>query len=407
MERVFRSRLARAGLAGLLLLCGAWGFSPYILGNVGEAYVNADLKRITTPVAGVLGPDAPAGGSYVDKDRLVTLVTARAPDRTALGELERQTAAAEATVELMQSQVQELDRADRAFGARSAAYRTATLADLAGAHERGQADLASCEAHRRADEDRAARIRPLVAEGYATVISLRAAEETVEADRQACLSAAASLRSLEARIQAARQGVYIDNGSGDTPFAEQQRSQLLLQRQQRMDELIRAQAALGDLQRQEAVERRRYDSLARFTTVLPAGHIVWNLQARPGSAVSDGQTLMELADCSNRYVMVTLPARRIETLSVGGQAQVRLVGSSQWLQGRIRRIVGGGARQDEQLLTAAPPKSDGKDFVVEVSLENGPAPDPRRSCDIGRQAEVRFGQPMIRPLALLGAGARS
>src|SRR6185437_1960028 len=98
--------------------------------------------------------------------------------------------------------------------------------------------------------------------------------------------------------------------------AEQQRSQMLLQRQERMDELIKAEAALGDLQHQEEAERRRFDSLARFSAVLPAGHIVWNVQARPGSAVADGQTLMELADCGSRYVMVALPARRIEALSV-------------------------------------------------------------------------------------------
>jgi hypothetical protein len=107
--------------------------------------------------------------------------------------------------------------------------------------------------------------------------------------------------------------------------------------------------------------------------------------------VVEGQTLMTVADCRNRFVVVELPARKIEHLSVGDTARVRLLGSDRWQDGRVRRITGGAARQDMRLFAAEMPRPGTQSFTVEVSLPSSALTDQRRSCDIGRPADVRFG----------------
>lgn len=100
---------------------------------------------------------------------------------------------------------------------------------------------------------------------------------------------------------------------------------------------------------------------------------------------------MTLADCRSRFVVVELPARRIETIRVGDPARVRLLGSPRWQDGHVRRITGGAARQDTRLFAAEMPRPGPRTFTVEVALPEADAPDQRRSCDIGRPADVRFG----------------
>jgi hypothetical protein len=42
------------------------------------------------------------------------------------------------------------------------------------------------------------------------------------------------------------------------------------------------------------------DNLEHFDMNLPAGYLVWSVQASPGSAIVEGQTILELANCRNR-----------------------------------------------------------------------------------------------------------
>src|SRR5690349_12085400 len=113
MEKLYRSPVARGALAAALLAFGIWGFAPYVLHDVGtSAFVNAELTRVATPVAGVLTGRLPQEGDYLAKDERLRLVTARTPDRSRLDEIERQTALAEAGVSLVESQLGEIQHED-------------------------------------------------------------------------------------------------------------------------------------------------------------------------------------------------------------------------------------------------------------------------------------------------------
>lgn len=403
MEGLFRSRLARAGLAALLVVVGIWGFAPYVLHDVGtSAYVNAELYRVTTPVAGVLTDRLPQEGAYLTKDQRLQLVTARTPDRSRLDALEQQTALAAASVSLVQAQLAEIAGEDSTLGQRSAIFKTEMLRRLEGHSREAQAQLAACRSRQGEQEEKLVRSQRLAEQGFISKAGLRSAEDAAESARQNCEAARAALDGVAVDSEAARRGVFLSDGSNDAPYAEQQRGRLMLRRQELMSELVRGQSALSQLRSQLSQETGRYARAVNYDAVLPARHLVWNVAARSGSDVGEGQAIMDLADCRDRFVVVELPAGKIEHLNVGDPARIRLLGGDAWINGRVRRITGGAARQDNRLFAADMPKPGAHSFTVEVSFESlESSADGRRSCDIGRTADVRFGG------QLPGAGSSS
>jgi hypothetical protein len=68
-----------------------------------------------------------------------------------------------------------------------------------------------------------------------------------------------------------------------------------------------------------------------------------------------------------------------------------LIGSNEWVEGRVRQVRGSAARADDRLLAAQVPASGAGNITIEVSLVRGVTPaDGNGFCDIGRMAEVRF-----------------
>jgi hypothetical protein len=130
---------------------------------------------------------------------------------------------------------------------------------------------------------------------------------------------------------------------------------------------------------------------------------VWSVAASPGSTVSEGQTLLDLAVCERRFVVVELPERAFEQIKAGDPASVRLIGSDDWRQGQVLQVRGSAARADDRLLAAQVPRPDPNSIIVEVGLpENETQSDRNNFCNIGRPAEVRFQRASIGFLDGLG-----
>jgi hypothetical protein len=91
---------------------------------------------------------------------------------------------------------------------------------------------------------------------------------------------------------------------------------------------------------------------------------------------------------------VNLAEREFEQIRSGDIADVRLIGSDDWSQGRVRQIIGSAARTDDRLLAAQITRPVANSIVAEVELLPGVSDAERNSfCNIGRMAEVRFQRP--------------
>ena len=86
-----------------------------------------------------------------------------------------------------------------------------------------------------------------------------------------------------------------------------------------------------------------------------------------------------------------LPERDFERIKATELAAVRLVGSDEWREGKVRQVLGSAARTDDRLLAAQVPHPTSSSTTVEVDLLQDRSEAERNSfCNIGRMAEVRF-----------------
>ena len=208
----------------------------------------------------------------------------------------------------------------------------------------------------------------LTESGLASEIRSSEAHATARAASTRCAVAAARGDRIKVELEAARNGVFLRNGISDVPYSQQQRDNLMLRRQELQTQVLQKSARSTQLAADIAAERERIEQLDNYRPALPAGHVVWSTTASPGSAVTEGQTILDLADCEHRFVAVDLPERDFEQIKTGDVAAVRLVGSNEWQEGQVRQIRGSAARADDRLFAAQIPSPGPATITVEVSL---------------------------------------
>lgn len=388
LDGIIRSNRMRLAFATGMAALGLWAFAPYVTSEVGgEAYVNAPLIRMASPIAGIVATDLPPPGTALAAARTARLVTARVIDTGPLAALKGQQAALIAARDLARRQIEEIGTARARLASRSARFGAAAAARLAATTSAANEALAACEAEAAEAVLQRDRIEALAAQRFASFTQrdrLRAAA-TASARRCAMLKDQASALAIE--TQAAGSGLYLAGAAMDAPYGDQQRDRLLLRRQELESIAADAEARLAELAVQIRAEEERLARASAFDALLPAGTVVWSQPAPKGTTVAPGSSLIELADCRRRYVEVTLPERRMEAVLPGERVQVRLIGSDDWLEGKVASAVGAAARRDGAMLAANPDK-EARALSVLVALP--PPASLARRCDVGRLAEVRF-----------------
>ena len=392
LQRLVRSRWARLALAISLIALSAWAFLPYVSYRIASsAFVNAELVRIATPIAGQLTRDLPRKGDLIEHGKALTLVTSPTRDQRHLLHLSSQHAVAKERAALAQKQLAEIVATDADLAKRVEVYRKGMVARLEREHDEAKAERAGCLAEASQRRDVGSRMEQLVKDGTASHIRTAEALALLQATSTRCDMAAAKLERLQVELASARRDVFLRDGANDAPYSQQQRDRLLLRKQELEFKVLEESLQASQIAAEMNEERERVDRLSRFATSLPTHHVVWSVTASPGSMVSEGQALIDLAPCERRFVSVELAERDFEKIKAGGLAFVRLIGGNDWKQARIQQVRGSAARTDDRLLAAQVRRPEPNSITVEVGLpENDLQADRNGFCNIGRLAEVRF-----------------
>jgi multidrug resistance efflux pump len=407
-ERLVRHRFLRVALALMLIGISGWAFLPYVTHRVGvSAFVNSELIRVTAPIPGRLAPTLPRKGDFLTHSTSVMLIEALSPDRRRLLDLERQNTLAKESLELAQRQLREITAIDSELGMRAEAYRLGVIDKLDREAAEAEAEKTGCFAEFRQRREVGSRMEELTRSGLISVVRSAEVLAIQEAASTRCQMADARLSRIRVELESARNGVFLRDGTNDVPYSQQQRDRLVLRRQELETQLLQETSRASQLGAEIAAERDRVERLESYQLALPAGHVVWSTAASPGSAVTEGQTILDLADCDHQFVAVELPERDFEQIKTGDAASVRMIGGDQWRQGQVRQVRGSAARSDDRLFAAQVPGINPGTISVEVSLLSDGSPiDTNNFCGIGRLAEVRFLRSSFGIAAILTKGVR-
>jgi multidrug resistance efflux pump len=393
LQRFVRSRMVRLALAFALIALSAWAFLPYVGYRISSsAFVNAKLVRVTAPIPGRLTRNLPRKGDFIEQPASVTLIEALSRDQRHLLQITSQNTGAKERADLARKQLTEISATDDELAKRAQIYRDGMIARLGHERDESKAEKTGCLAEGRHRRDVGSRMEQLVKSGTASQMRTAEALASQEATSTRCEMADARLQRLQTELVAAQDGVFLRDGANDAPYSQQQRDRLLLRRQELESKVLEDNLQSSQRAAEEITEEReRLAHLSHFDLQLPADHVVWSVAASPGSTVSEGQILLDLADCGHRFVDVELPGREFEQIKAGAPAFVRLIGSDDWKQGEVRQVRGSAARTDDRLLAAQVPRPDPNSITVEVGLtQDNASMDRKNFCNIGRLAEVRF-----------------
>jgi multidrug resistance efflux pump len=385
-------RGVRVSVALLLVGAAAWAFTPYVAYRVSSsAFVNSEISRVRAPIEGYLSSKLPRKGQFIDLATTLTLIKSDSTDRRRLLDLEGQQAAAKDRSELAYKQLADIAALDRELEQRLEVYRGGLIERLELEIKESEAEGAGCLAEVLQRRDIGTRMQGLAKSGATSEIRSAEALAKQEATGALCQMAAARMERLKAELGSLRKGVYLRDASNDVPYTQQQRERLFLRRQELETEARRESARALQLTADIAEERARVERLSQYNFSLPPDHVVWSVPASPGSAVTQGQTVIDFADCDHRFVAVELPEREFESIKPGDAASVRLIGSDIWRQGIVRQVRGSAAHENDRLLAAEVPTPSRGNVTVEVSLpREGATAASSNFCDIGRLADVRF-----------------
>lgn len=128
-------------MALILLGLSAWAFAPYLEYRIApSAFINAELLRLTAPIAGRLTQGLPRKGEFIAQPQKVTLIDSMAPDRRHLLDIERQYAASKDNSELAGKQLDEVMALDAELTKRTELFRAGMVNRLSHEVEEAEAE---------------------------------------------------------------------------------------------------------------------------------------------------------------------------------------------------------------------------------------------------------------------------
>jgi multidrug resistance efflux pump len=321
------------------------------------------------------------------------LIEARLPDRRQILDLNSQLDTANSKAQLARAQLVEIASTDATLTAHLQTFQAGMMNRLKEELNEVAAEKTGCLAEAKLRRDIGNRMGELAKSGLTSQIRSAEATATQEANDTKCEMAGSRFLRLQAELISAQSGIYLRDGINDVPYSQQQRDRLMLRRQELESQVLAETTRAAQIKNQIAAQQHRMEVADHYDLSVPGDHIVWSVAASAGSSVTEGQTVLDLADCGRRFLVVELPERDFEQVKTGDTASIRLVGSDEWRQGRVRQVRGSAARLDDRLLAAQVPHTSGNNIQIEVDIPRRTVtPGQSGLCDIGRLAEVRFNR---------------
>jgi multidrug resistance efflux pump len=223
------------------------------------------------------------------------------------------------------------------------------------------------------------------------------AANVVDRARTTELQRAREVRGLEAQLagqaavlEASRNELTLrNNRSNSDPVVRLQEATIDLEN---AEGDVRTQAfQVSGLEQQVAVARKEWQERSSARLISPRKAVIWQLGAQRGDSVDAMQSVIQMIDCSQRWLTTTVAENDLNRIRLGSRARIELVGSRDRLRGEVVGIRSGIGRT--QLGEEAPtpvPINLARESEVKIRILNDfPAP-PGEFCYVGFTAKVSF-----------------
>ncbi|GEP07672.1 HlyD family efflux transporter periplasmic adaptor subunit [Methylobacterium oxalidis] len=390
----WNSRFARIFVGLSLLVTGILVLLPGLTGHTSlDGTVNARFTVVSAPIEGVVSETPPKVGTALPEDAEVFQINNDRIARTAEAQLEADLGAARERLKALEAQIGQLAALKKELTGRLADYQKASIQSIQQEIVIRQQRISTAQANKASAEADLSRKQTLGATGVVAGSSVEAARAAAIASGNEGTIAKAELERLTQQLDALRRGTFVGEGRNDVPYSQQRTDEVTIQLANVEAQAKTERARVQLLERQLLIERARNDRLSHASVQLPFKGVIWRNNVVGGSNVVVGNELLRLLDCRDLFVDILLDEVDYDEIKPGDPAEVRLLGTSEVIAGKVISVRGSSAAVEEVTLAAMPPKSRGKSARIRVSLEPNPMQtDYENFCHVGRTVQVRFAR---------------
>ncbi|WP_137045073.1 HlyD family efflux transporter periplasmic adaptor subunit [Pseudolabrys sp. FHR47] len=367
--------------------------------------MNARFVVVAAPIEGAVVNSPPKAGTTVSEGEQLLIIQNERVNRSMLSEHQAELRATQAALKaslLRQTGLQSL-RDDMLR--RLAVYRKAMLEntdrEIASQEERiGSSEARGTE--RKSDLERKQSLR---SSGHLSAMELEKSVAGEDVAKHELEGARNELDRLRRKRAAIENDVYIEEGRNDVPYSLQRVDEIDLALKSLLAMRVEQEARIVKFQQQIADEEARTERL-RFASVLSElTGVVWRNFVATGSNVTVGQELVNILDCRDLFVEILVHEVDYDDIYPGRDAEVRLLGRSDSIPGRVAFVRGSRADFEDRILAASLPRTEGKYAKIRIELVPSDLnTDYRNFCQVGRTVHVRFRRrsvPLLRWLRSL------
>ncbi len=130
---------------------------------------------------------------------------------------------------------------------------------------------------------------------------------------------------------------------------------------------------------------------ARASVVLPDSAVIWEVDVQNGMEVTKGDRLLSYIDRSRLMVEVAVDDATLELIRPGHPARIRLFGKTDFIDGKVTRVMGSGGVWHSNLFAANIKRRAFRDGRVLIQIKDDKLyNEVEKFCGVGRTAYAEF-----------------
>ena len=388
---IWNRRSVRITVGILLLVGGVMAILPALTGYTSlDGTVNARISIISAPIDGTVTSTPPKIGTALQAGAELLGIRNDRITRTAEVQMGAELEAAKQRRMAIDDQRAQLTALRQELQTRRHEYQEASVRNLTQEIAIRRQRINSAAAQQQAAEADLTRKQRLGTTGIV-------AEAAVEQARAASITAhegtiaRAELERLSQQLDAVKRGVFVGEGRNDVPYSQQRIDEVTIQLAELQFRERELKARIAQLETQHDEEHARNRDLSYAILRMPFEGVIWRNNVVEGSHVIAGNELVQILDCRDLFVDILVAEVDYDEIYPGRNAQVRLLGRSDAIDGQVMAVRGSAAVTEDVILAAKLPQSRGKDARIRVALPKSSLnTDYANFCQVGRSVQVRF-----------------
>jgi multidrug resistance efflux pump len=385
-------RFVRITVGILLLVGGVLAILPILTGYTSlDGTVNARISIISAPIDGTVTSTPPKIGISLQAGaELLGIRNDRVP-RAAEVQMEAELEAAKERLLGIEEQRAQLTALRQELQARRQEYQQATIQNLTHEIAIRRQRINSAAAQQQAAEADLARKQRLGTTGIVAEVAVEQARAaSITAQNEGNISRA-ELERLTQQLEAVKQGVFVGEGRNDVPYSQQRIDEVTIQLAELQFRERDLKGRIAQLDTQHEEEHAHNRDMGFAVLRMPFEGVIWRNNVVEGSHVVTGNELVQILDCRDLFVDILVSEVDYDEIYPGRNAQVRLLGRADAIDGQVTAVRGSAAVTEDVILAAKLPQSRGKDARIRVALpESALNTDYANFCQVGRSVQVRF-----------------